>query len=46
VEKLGAGSRTERVETLAQSALELVGSLDGRLRRRLSARVADTPSLN
>jgi hypothetical protein len=45
VEELGAGSRAEGAQALAESALELVGSLDDGLRRRPSARVSDTPPL-
>jgi hypothetical protein len=39
VEKLGAGSRTERVEMFSEPALQLVGSHAWRLRCRTVARV-------
>jgi hypothetical protein len=34
VEEFGAGSGSECVEALTESALEMIGSLGGRLRRR------------
>jgi hypothetical protein len=37
VEQLGAGSRTERLETLLEPAFQLVGSHGRRLRRRTAA---------
>jgi len=39
VEQLGAGSRTEGVQTLLQSAFEFVGSHGRRLRRSTVTRV-------
>jgi hypothetical protein len=47
VEQLGAGSRAERVEAFAESALELVGSHGRRLRRRtVHPRVVHRPFTN